>query len=201
MLTGRASQHDVTRSLDGSTTVDWRAAFRAEVAHAFGAGQPGRVERIYRDALGRRYAKAAQLQLGILSVCARLGRKRAARSWLERLVRQSEALRPIELAQAITMAVEMGQAESVLLLCGRLTATDLGASASHRLDVAYRVVVLARRMRLPHGRNGAWAMHLRLLAAVCEMLEPALRNLPERHRCQACRLLDDVRLLLPSPRH
>jgi len=202
MLAGRASQHDAAKYAGRVAAVDWSAAFRAEVAHALGSGQPNQIERIYRDALRKRYANAAQLQLGILIVCAQLGSKRAARPWMERLAQRPEALRPDELAHAITMAVEMWQAESTLLLCRWLAATDPGASALHRLDASHRVMALAKRMRLPHGRNGAWTMHLRLLAVVCEMLEPALPRLPDACRCQACRLLDGVRLLQPaSSRH
>lgn len=193
MLAGRASRHDDAESADGAA--GWRAAFRAEVVRALGSGEPNRLERIYRDALDNRYANAAQLQL---SICARLGRKRAARSWMERLAQQPAALALDELVHAITMAVEMGQAESVLLLCKRLSAIDPGPCAPHRLDAAHHVMALAKRMRLPHGRNGAWAMHLRLLAMVSEMLEPALPRLPEAHQYQACRLLDSVRLLQPA---
>lgn len=197
MLAERASQHDEAESADGAAA-GWRTAFRAEVARALGSGDPSRLERIYRDALDNRYANAAQLQLSVLSICARLGSKRAARSWMERLAQQPAALALDELAHAITMAAEMGQAESVLLLCKRLSAIDPGPGAPHRLGAAQHVIVLAKRMRLPHGRNGAWAMHLRLLAMVSEMLESALPQLPEAHRYQACRLLDGVRLLQPA---
>lgn len=191
---------DALLSTNGNAALDWRGPFCAEVARALGSGQPNRVESLYRDALRMRHAHAAVLQLSVLSVCARLGNRRAALPWLGRLVQRPQALRSEELAHAIMIAVEMGQAEAVLCLCRSLEAINPDSNSACRLDASQRVLALAKRMRLPHGRNGAWSMHLRLLVAVRETLEPALPHLPEPYRCQAYRVLDALQHMQPMSR-
>ncbi|MFT3720936.1 hypothetical protein [Pseudorhodoferax sp.] len=178
------------------------AALDEAVASALACGRTERLEQVYRGALADGQARPAQLQLGILQACVRLGRRRAARAWAERLAARPEGLDGGELADAIAAAAWIGQAAPVLQFCGRLAAADPAQGAPARLDAAQQVLALARRMRLPHGRNGAWTTHLKLAQAVREMLEPALPGLPEAQRHQACALLEGTRRLLAlAPHH
>ena len=49
------------------------------------------------------------------------------------------------------------------------------------VGAAQAVLELAQRMRLPHGRHGAWAKHLQLLQVVCAILERGTTANGERH--------------------
>lgn len=82
----------------------------------------------------------------------------------------------MSLAREIHTAAQAGQADVVLQLSNNGNLRDAPAFGEGWADAAQAVFDLAQRMRLRHGRNGAWAKHLQLLQLVCSILEQGMES-------------------------
>ena len=77
----------------------------------------------------------------------------------------------MSLASEIRTAAQARQADRVLQLCRRGCEQGTPAYGEGWIEAAQAVLELAQRMRLPHGRHGAWAKHRQLLQLVCTLVE------------------------------
>lgn len=87
----------------------------------------------------------------------------------------------MSLACQIRTAAQTRQTDLVLQLCnssGEQGALDFGKDW---IEAAQAVFELAQCMRLPCGRNGAWAKHLLLLQLVCTIVESGKAATGEQH--------------------
>lgn len=129
----------------------------------------------------------------VAQTCLRMGRTKQVRHWLEKL---AEEAAPEEVVTVIGLAVRARQAQLALRLYGKLD-YDALPPAEHCLATALDTLDLARLLRLPQGRHGAWAVHRELLAAADRLLTTSLPALAsDEARDQAKAGLVQARALL-----
>lgn len=102
----------------------------------------------------------------VVETAMTLGQKRLAGRWLAKL---HPFCTPENIPVALASALRARQPAFVLTLYTRFRADLLNLEAGERLALASDTLHLALRIRLPKGRNGAWAKHLMLLRHVDEM--------------------------------
>lgn len=85
-----------------------------------------------------------------------------------------------------------GHLQLVLDLAHRLV-SESEASPQERLQVAKDTVMLAKKLRLPYGRNGVWQSHMKLLSLASDLLDDDLVSCPNEPRNLAAQqLLNEI---------
>lgn len=174
--------------------------FGHAVAVALTTGRPEHLNRVYQSHLDKQCKDAVSLQMDIIRTCLNAGKKRTARKWVEKLATEPAIeSQPEAILEAIELSAAIGHVELVFLFCQKMVATEPSLAAPHCLTAAEHIKLLARRIRLPRGRNGAWATHLKLLKFASQLLEQVLPWLDEVSVAQAHLMLDEIRRLRSVP--
>ncbi|THF65438.1 hypothetical protein E6C76_07520 [Pseudothauera nasutitermitis] len=102
--------------------------------------------------------------------------------------------------QALAAAIRAGQTPLVLGFCRALSPAAVPTPEAG-LELAQEIARFATRLRLPHGRNGAWKSHLELLEAAAVLLEHVAPELAsEALQAQARRDLARLRRMCGTVR-
>lgn len=111
-----------------------------------------------------------RLLLLLVNVCLETGRSKQALRWLDAI---DSEVAPTDLLPALRSALATGHLQLVLDLAHRLV-SESEASPQERLQVAKDAVMLAKKLRLPYGRNGVWQSHMKLLSLASDLLGDGL---------------------------
>lgn len=149
--------------------------FKQSVAATLIRGRPDDLDALCRQTLAADESLTPfQLARVITETCLELGRRKQARHWLERSVADAAEA---EVPSALALALRAGQPAIVLTLYGRMQDLSLPAP-EEALGLARETFLLAKCLRLPHGRNHAWEAHKELLGNAGRLLEQILPMLP-----------------------
>lgn len=130
-----------------------------------------------------------RLLLLLVNVCLETGRSKQARHWLDAI---DSEVAPKDLLPALRSALATGHLQLVLDLAHRLV-SESEASPQERLQVAKDTVMLAKKLRLPYGRNGVWQSHMKLLSLASDLLDDDLVSCPNEPRNLAAQqLLNEI---------
>lgn len=142
--------------------------FHQNVCAALTAGHPHRIDALCRKVLTEKKVDDPALPLLIVvQACLDLGRKKQACGFLERAAAHVSNRNVLRL---FALAIRCGQTQLAIQL--HASRPNLGdASPEEAYEVALETIALAKRLRLPRGRNGAWTAHLALLEAAIGLLE------------------------------
>ncbi|WP_133247332.1 hypothetical protein [Azospira sp. I13] len=140
----------------------------------------------------------SQRLLAVATACMDLGRVKQVKGWLRRIAEEGE---PEVVFPAISIAVRAKQPELTLRLYQKLSVSHLP-----RQDVLLRVttetIELAKRLRKPHARHGAWKLHQQIVEAASDVLGAALKQSTESNcedwERQALLLLAHAKKLINS---
>jgi hypothetical protein len=126
------------------------------------------------------------LLLVIVDICLETGSPKQARRWLD-TAGANVAQEDLKLALNFALATE--HVQLALDLGRRLVTQQPEGNTQDRLQLASDAVMLAKKLRLPYGRNGVWQSHLKLLNLAAELLDDSLLSHSDQTLCQAAQQL------------
>lgn len=142
-------------------------AFGRAVEAALIAGIPGRLDALLvRTLNGPAGVVDPQLWLIVAEICLKMKRRKQARRWLAQLLAEAT---PRDVPHALSIAIQAGQTPLVLGFCRELSPASVSTPEAG-VELAQDIARFANRLRLPHGRNGAWRNHLELLETAATLL-------------------------------